>query len=115
MGGRGIVLAASSLASALAVAAGAAAKAPPPQLRVTAQSPVTVVGTHFRPRERVVVRVGETAALRRVVRATASGGFVVRFAISSDPCNGGLVVTARGAATEAVTAKLNGRTCAPAP
>jgi hypothetical protein len=113
MAGRVSVLAAALLGSGLASAA-AAAKTPP-LLRVAARSPVTVVGSNFRPRERVVVRVGTESALRRVVRATKSGTFVVRFAISSDPCSGGLFVTASGPASETASLKLNARMCPPAP
>ena len=115
MAGRASVLAALLLGSALVFAAAAASKAPPPQLRVTDRSPVTVVGSNFRPRERIVVRVGQESALRRVVRASASGAFVVRFAFSSDPCSGGLFVTASGTASETASLKLNGRMCPPAP
>jgi hypothetical protein len=123
MAGRVSVLAAPFLGAALLGAAllgaglafAAAAKTPPPQLRVTSRSPVTVVGSNFRPRERVVVRLGQASALRRVVRATTSGTFLVRFAVSSDPCNDGLFVTASGASSETATLKLNARMCAPAP
>jgi hypothetical protein len=51
-----------------------------PVVRVVRTAPFTVLGSHFRPGERVhiVVRTGAGAA--RTVTATTRGGFLVRFA-----------------------------------
>jgi hypothetical protein len=83
-----------------------------PRLVLMSRTPVTVAGSHFAPRERVKVQFG--AALR-VVRSSASGAFVVRFAQSSDPCNDSVIVTARGATGDAAAAKASARACPPAP
>jgi hypothetical protein len=68
-----------TLAAALVFAASAAG-AGGPRVRLTSESPATVVGTAFRPAERVAVTVtaGETV-LRKSVVATGEGRFVARW------------------------------------
>ena len=73
----------------LTAAAGAAASSQSrPTLRITAGAPLTLRGAGFVARERVMVRV-TTDRLRAVkrLRASATGGFTVRFdGVAVYPC-----------------------------
>jgi hypothetical protein len=94
----------------------AAAREANPSLALVDRAPVTVRGTGFAPRQRVVLRAstgGETA--RQALRTGARGGFVLRLqALRFDPCTG-LTLHAFGAAgTELARLKISLREC-PAP
>ncbi|HSL63506.1 MAG TPA: hypothetical protein VK874_02515 [Gaiellaceae bacterium] len=70
-----------ALAAALAlVAAAPAATAQKPVLRLSSTSPVTVVGTGFQPREKVVVSVTMRGGASAKAVTARNGRFVVRFA-----------------------------------
>ena len=103
------------LALAGCLTAAAAAQRPQPQLRVVSRAPVTIAGSHFAARERVLVRLGADKARTRAVRADSSGSFTVRFAVSSDVCTDTLIVLATGATGDSVRFKGNARACPPAP
>jgi hypothetical protein len=80
------ILAATGVVVALALAAPAAALAPP-VLRVTAFQPFTVGGARFKPFERVTVTVDRTWV--RHVRAGAAGAFTATFrGIAISRCDG---------------------------
>jgi hypothetical protein len=99
------------LALALVVSAGAAIR---PTLRIVADTPLTLRGAHFQPREavRVNVTMGELR-LARQTRAGSLGGFTVRFAgVRIAYCSPPLVVTARGAVSGLVRAWIPVRDCA---
>jgi hypothetical protein len=101
-----------TLLVALMVAA-AALGATKPALTIRDDLPITLHGGGFRSGEsvRVVVEMGE----QRLVRATQAGrlgGFTVRYAgVRLDYCATPLVITARGARSGVVTAKIPPREC----
>ena len=95
--------------------AAAAGRRAEPQLRVVSRAPVTVAGSHFVARERVIVRLGTGKARTRVARADSRGSFTVRFAVSSDVCTDTLIVLATGASGDSARFKGNARACPPAP
>ena len=82
----------------LALAVPAAAAERRPALRVLDEHPVTVAGTGFGARERVVVRVAPTSepAYSKVVRATITGRFTAVFVERSVPECAGYTITAVG-------------------
>ena len=104
------LLALALAAVALAAAAASAGAAATPTLRLVNMSPLVVRGTAFVPREAVTVSTpyGHTR-----IRATATGGFVVRFG-RVPRCSSGGVVVARGAHGERVLLRLPLTMCAPA-
>ena len=93
---RRVAIAIALLAILLPLAASAAGRA---GLRITDRSPLAVRGTGFRPLERVTVTAFEPqgSLVRRAV-ATRAGAFTVRFAASSDWCNGVREIRAVGRA-----------------
>ncbi len=106
---RSLVLA----ASALVVAATAAAASPAPALRLTHAKPLVVAGSHFKSNERVVVTLSSTDKTVHVVRATAGGTFSVDFGtVHTDRCLG-WAVTAVGRAGSRATLKLPLPACMP--
>ncbi len=79
-----------------------------PTLSIVGGSPLTLRGAHFRPREsvRVTVVMGEKT-LWRQLRAGALGGFTVRFVgVRLNYCALPLVITARGAFSGLVRARM---------
>jgi hypothetical protein len=77
-------------------------------LRIADAAPLTLRGSHFRPRERVYVTVvmGEKT-LSRSLRAGALGGFTVRFVgVRLDYCALPLVIKAVGTRSGLVRAQL---------
>ena len=80
----------------------------PATLRVMVSTPLTVRGTHFRPRESVRLSiVMGTRTLSRQLRAGRLGGFTVQFVgVRLEYCTIPLVITARGAVTGLVRAFL---------
>jgi hypothetical protein len=100
--------AASGFAGELSAAAG-------PSVRVASWQPLVLVGTQFRPRERVVIRVFETASptVVRRVRTTARGTFRVALAAAAiDRCNG-LTIVVTGAGGRVAKARLPLPFCPP--
>lgn len=95
------------LAAALLTAAPAAGTTHPSLALVRAR-PLTVRGTGFVARERVVVRSGQA---RVVVRASGLGRFVAAFA-AGDRCSGGRI-DAVGAAGDHALLRLPPIECAP--
>jgi hypothetical protein len=89
-----------------------------PSLQLVSAQPLKVRGAHFRTHERVrVVAAFAEERMTRVVRSTATGGFVVLFStrLPFDRCSDTLVVTATGARGEEARLKLPQRACPPAP
>ncbi|HEX9599050.1 MAG TPA: hypothetical protein VF963_06710 [Gaiellaceae bacterium] len=85
-----------------------------PALHLVRDLPLTVRGSAFRPGERVrvTVRMGEQRLVRQT-HAGATGGFTVRFAGTTlDYCATPLTITARGARSGLVAAKIPVRECA---
>ena len=101
------------LAASLAPAATTAAPAKAPAaLRVVDRSPLTVLGTGFRPRERVVVTAleGLTPARTKVI-ASRAGRFRAKLNIVFDPCTGPAAIRAAGVKGSLVLLKLSLREC----
>ncbi len=87
-----------------------------PRLRLLDRSPVRVAGSGFAPGElvRVRARAGEARRSRRV-QANSRGRFRASFpALSQDPCNQSLSVTATGSAGHRASLKRQQRLCPPA-
>ena len=106
-------LAPGSLAVALTLAS-VAVGAVSPTLRVVDDRQLTLRGAQYRPREsvRVTVVMG-TRYLSKNLRAGSAGGFTVRFArVRLDYCAVPLVISARGAISGLVRAKVPRRECA---
>jgi hypothetical protein len=104
--------------SALALAVPAAGSGPAPALRLVTTQPLTVRGVHFKSHERVrVTRHFDTSKLSKLVRATATGAFKVRFAapMAIDPCLESVSFTAVGARGSEAALKLPQRACPPSP
>lgn len=90
-----------------------------PTLRVVDTTPLTVRGSAFGAREKVVVTVreeGRTVA-RRSLRSGTAGGFVAAFtAIAVHRCSwSDVIITARSARGAVAKAKLPQPLCPPAP
>jgi hypothetical protein len=85
-----------------------------PHLRLLDRAPFTVNGTHFRPRERVRLKVVAAETQTRSVRTSASGSFTTQFdAVSIGRC-GSLSVRAVGAQSDQASLKvLAAEDCAP--
>lgn len=104
--------------AALAVPVAVTGAGNSPSLQLVTSQPLKVRGAHFRPVERVrVVAVFGEERQARVVRATATGGFVVLFAAQPafDRCSDTLLVTATGSRGDEARLKLPKRACPPAP
>lgn len=98
------------MAGAIVPAALAASR---PSVRLLVPSPATVAGKDFHPGERVVVTVHNgTAEIRKAVRTTLRGAFVVHFAEAAPggTC-GQVVVTAVGARGDRAGWKSPPRMC----
>jgi hypothetical protein len=97
----------STVALVLPLAA-ASQTGPRAALRIADAAPITLRGAHFRAHEhiRVTVVMGEKTLARRL-RAGALGGFTVTFAGARlNYCALPLVITARGASSGLVRARL---------
>jgi hypothetical protein len=105
------LLTAAFLALASAAAAPGATKA---SLSIRDDLPLTLHGSGFRPHEsvRLTVVIGERR-WTRLTRAGAAGGFTIQFAgVRLDYCATPLAITARGASSATVRAKIPIRECA---
>jgi hypothetical protein len=91
---------------------GRAAQEATPTLTIVDRSPLIVRGTEFKKRERVVVTVStEAGNVRRAVRSSSRGRFLVRFdAIRIDPCTGA-TLEAVGARGDLARLKIGLRQC----
>ena len=86
-----------------------------PAVQVTGTHPLALRGLHFRPAERVTVRVGAGSMVRvHVVRASATGTFTTTFtAVSLERC-APLAVVARGSKGSVATIRPSPfRDCSP--
>ncbi|HET7449008.1 MAG TPA: hypothetical protein VFJ78_00290 [Gaiellaceae bacterium] len=101
------------VATALVVG-GAGSAAVPPRLTIARADPATVQGRHFQPGEAIRVRlVMDDRSWTRSTRAGAAGGFIVAFAgVRLRYCAVPLSVSARGARSGTVVAKLPLPECA---
>jgi hypothetical protein len=104
-----------ALGAGLAIAAPfAAAAATTPSLRISSDAPLTLRGSGFRAQEavRITVRNGDHA-WRKDTHAGPAGAFVVRwYSVRLDYCTSPLTISARGAKTGTVYAKIPVRDCA---
>jgi hypothetical protein len=103
-----------ALTGVLLVTAPFAAAATKPALRITSDAPTTVSGTGFHPGEavRVTVTMGEQK-WQKATQAGARGSFAVRWkSVRLNYCATPLAVSARGAKTGTVYAKIPMRECA---
>lgn len=102
--------------AAIGSTAGSAAK-PPPRLVTVSTAPLALKGTGFKAREsvRLVVTAGMAKA-RRILRASATGGFNASFpTVSVDRCTGGTVRAIGSQGSSAVTKLGPLAQCPPAP
>jgi chitodextrinase len=103
-----------ALTAVLLITAPLAAAATKPALRITSDAPATVSGTGFRPGEaiRVTVTMG-AQEWRKTTRAGARGSFAVGWkSVRLNYCASPFAVSARGAKTGTVYAKIPVRECA---
>jgi hypothetical protein len=108
------------LLAACLVAAAAGSAAPStagrPALRLVPAQTVVVRGSGFRPSERVRLS-GQTreGAVRKTVKANASGGFVARWALPAEYCTGVFLVRATDSRGRTVSLRVARVTqdCAP--
>ena len=109
---RSIAAVAAGLAIAAPLAGAAASTAP--ALRITSNAPLTLRGSGFRPQEAVQITITNgDHTWRRATRAGSAGGFVSRWSsITLNYCTSPLVISARGAKTGPVHAKIPVRDCA---
>jgi hypothetical protein len=92
-----------------------AAAATQPVLRITRDAPLTLRGSGFRPQEAVKLTVTNgDHEWRKAARAGLSGTFVARWsaAIRLNYCAIPVAVTARGASSGTVSARIPVRECA---
>jgi hypothetical protein len=102
------------LATALVVAAPAAATLSPPRLQLVSREPLRVHGTHFRPGERATVTL--MTPMRRVRHLTIGprGGFVASFGDAlADPCSGFFIRAAGSSGDHAALRGLPLSQCPP--
>jgi hypothetical protein len=104
-----------ALGAGLSIAAPfAAAAATTPSLRITSDVPLTLRGSGFRAQEavRITMRNGDHE-WRKATRAGPAGTFVVRwYGVRLDYCTSPLTISAQGARTGIVYAKIPVRDCA---
>lgn len=100
------------VAVSAAVVPAAAGKATP-GVRVVDRHPLTLVGTAFGPRERVLVTVRpeDDPPVRRSVRASRSGAFRLVLSTATPHRCSGLSVTAAGSSGAVAKAKLPSALC----
>ena len=102
----------------LAAASSAAGSASHPALRLSGADPIAVRGTAFHAREQVRLTLATMGKKRtKRVLTNGTGTFRTTFDLETpyDPCNGALIVVARGASGDSASAKYVGRECPPAP
>jgi hypothetical protein len=102
------------VALATAVVAATVAQAHPsaPALRMVDRDPLTVLGTGFKPRERVVVIArGDMEPARVRVVASRLGRFRAQLRVAFDPCSGPEVIRAAGVKGSVALLKLSLREC----
>jgi hypothetical protein len=90
---------------------GAAGQSHRATVRVVDDSPFTVVGSAFRPRERVTLTVDAKTRATRTLTTSALGRFRTTFTVTVDHC-AGYAVSAVGAKGSRATLKVTGE-CAP--
>jgi hypothetical protein len=96
----------------LSPAAALPASAKAPALRMVDRSPLTVLGTGFKPRERVVVTaLGGDVPARKKVIASRAGRFRAKLNIAFDPCTGPGTIRAAGVKGSVALLKLSLREC----
>jgi hypothetical protein len=100
-----------SLTLGLAAAAGSAAPARTPTLRVDSHG---IYGRNFNGRERVRLTFVFQIREVRQVRTTATGAFVTPLPAAYDPCTEALSIAAVGARGDVARLKLPQRACPPA-
>jgi hypothetical protein len=83
-----------------------------PALRLTDGAPLTVRGTHFRPRENVRITAISLGSVTRRTSAGPGGSFVTRIAIRYNRCSG-LTVVARGSKGSRAMIKRPAMDCRP--
>jgi hypothetical protein len=77
-----------------------------PQLRILDASPVTLKGTHFRPRERVRITATAADTQTKTARTSAAGSFTAQFPdLVVNRCSG-LAVQALGARGDRASTKV---------
>jgi hypothetical protein len=103
--------------AALAPAATLASSTATPALRVVDRSPLTIYGTGFKPRERIVVAALEgpgldsRATARVKILAGKRGRFRAQLQATFDPCTGPAFIRATGLKGSIVVLKLALREC----
>lgn len=99
-------------AVAIASASLAGGNAVRPAIRLTDGAPLTVRGTHFRPRESVRITAISLGSATKRTSAGPSGSFVMRIAIKYNRCSG-LTVIARGSKGSRAVIKRPAMNCRP--
>ena len=109
---RGIAAVAVGLSIAAPLAAAAASTAP--SLRIASNAPLTLRGSGFHPQEAVQVTITSgDHTWRRAIRTGSAGGFVSRWSsVTLNYCTLPLAISARGAKTGTVHARIPVRDCA---
>jgi hypothetical protein len=101
-----------AVVAALAPGVTSASLTKAPAIRIVDRIPLTVLGTGFRPRERVVVTaLGDAAPARIRVIASRAGRFRAKLNIAFDPCTGPEVIRAAGVKGSVAQLKLSLREC----
>jgi hypothetical protein len=101
-----------AVVAALAPGVTSASLTKAPAIRIVDRIPLTVLGTGFRPRERVVVTaLGDAAPARVRVIASRAGRFRAKLNIAFDPCTGPEVIRAAGVKGSVAQLKLSLREC----
>ena len=109
---RGIAAVTVALSIAAPLAAAAASTAP--SLRITSNAPLTLRGSGFHPQEALQITITNgDHTWRRATRAGSAGGFVSRWSsVTLNYCTLPLAISARGAKTGMVHARIPVRDCA---
>jgi hypothetical protein len=102
------------IALVFATSAAAATASVQPRVRLLDRAPATVVGSSFRPAERVVVTLSAgSVVLRKTVYAGARGAFVARWRRALSETCVSVAITATGSDGSRATYKLLPPDCAP--
>jgi hypothetical protein len=107
-------LAAIALGLSIAAPLAGAEASTPPSLRITSNAPLTLRGSGFRALEVVQLTITNgDRTWRRATHAGSAGGFVSRWSsVTLNYCTLPLAISARGAKTGTVHAKIPVRDCA---
>lgn len=101
-----------ALTAVVVASAAAQARTSVPALRLVDLEPLTVLGTGFKPRERVVVTArGDMEPARVRVFASRAGRFRAQLGIAFDPCTGPEIIRAAGVKGSVALLKLSLREC----